>query len=311
MKYCTICGKRKAFYYHRISGNYVCDKCLRRIIIKNIKKAFGLYKLIAEIRPEIVYVIDPCYPLASITGLSLFSLAEKGFTEKISLAVPEEAKLDIKEIKNYSYLNVDKIYFTDYSIVDTLDPAERVRGIKALIVKSRELNGADNSRIYVALPYTRDHIVFFMLRSMLAPKPHLVPDYMPRHVDSSGKTIFIMPFYEVALEDLAAYSIIAKSYELARRIMKACKMRRDVYEEEMLRKIVYSRGSELIYSSYKTLSYFAEGVAANPHLAKCRLCRGYEYKSVLEANDGYCRTCKTIVKGRGANLSYEALTHNF
>ena len=83
---CTACGRRRAIYLRRSSGERLCHVCLERSLLKNIKRSFHYVK--PPTRAVILYVIPPCRLVEGVSGLALLSRLELKYGGVIVAALP-------------------------------------------------------------------------------------------------------------------------------------------------------------------------------------------------------------------------------
>ncbi len=280
---CSVCGRRPAVYYHRASGDYVCSTCFIRRLERFVRKAFGKYRLVAEPRPSIAYLIHPLLLVESIAGLHVFYRVEKGFTPRIPILMPRHICRDLNNI-------VEKLVGEDVEApVHYYDAPPRTTQLcvyeRMLRAKAYEASRELGVR-YIAVPTPRDYEVSLAAEALLQLRPWCSLDAEPR---LEAETItYVKPFYEILWEDLWGLAVILKVVDE----LENCIGKIDTPVLDLVKSAALAGGPELLYSfTHSIHALSAKG------FVRCRACGGYEYSQVAARYQGLCRICASIVQG--------------
>jgi hypothetical protein len=247
-----------------------------------VRKAFGKYKLVAEVRPKLALVLHPVLVVESLAALRLLSIVERGFIERLYVLAPKQAELELREaIEATSKIPVSII---DYSGPEGgRDLCEYERKLRVAVRYACENTGIK----YLALPQPRDYWIAMAIDGLFSGNPWCFLDAAPRL--RARDVVFIKPFYEVLWEDLAAYAYAIGLVAYARRAHG----RLGATSINLVKSVAVAGGPELIYSFGQLHANVLDAVGAS----QCMLCGGYEQYSLWSRLKGLCRTCSSLVNG--------------
>ncbi len=293
-KHCSLCKKRKAIYYHRLSGNRFCARCLRRHIIKTLHRAFGKYQLVEDRQPEMIYIFDTCFLPLSLYMYDVFLQAEKPFIERIKVVIgyagtpiPQSFKTLLRDMGHRHNISVEASIVG----VDCVSLPERIRVLRAQALRIARARSTEKY-VYIVVPLPREYIIALSLASLTRIRHYFIADYLPKYL-ADDTTIIINPFYDTSAEDIIAYGVY-RDETRENSLQSPTLISNNVvgFMKNLIQLVVVPRGGELLYTFPRIHKELSNTLLTNDRLyAKCTSCGGLEYKQYLNTHQGLCRVC--------------------
>ncbi len=209
---CTSCGRRRATYLRRMSGERLCGLCFERALVRTVKRALRYVK---ELRPgvSVASLIIPERLITSLTMLYLLNKIERKYGCRV-LPLAFSTKGYRELIEDVGELIVKgKMGFEGTS----LEVVEVYGGLKDtaceilnyyLKVLHAEMGG--NIPV-VAVPLTLNDVNEIVIKSLLD------GDLGPALLQPSfkkGDVTYVIPFYSVPTYEVYAFSYVRGIYDL-------------------------------------------------------------------------------------------------
>lgn len=205
---CASCGKRKAVYLRRSSGEKFCSSCFEKSLIKAIKRTLrGVEKL----RPgmSISSLIIPERLITSLTMLYCLNKVERKYGCKVvALAVYKKRFKDIIEgvvglIKGR--LGTEEVELVE-SDEDLRDTTPKILNHYLELLRTSHLDVG-----VTALPLTLNDVNEVVLNSLLngdLDSASLPPSF------KEGTRTYVIPFYNIPIYDVYIFSYVRGIYDL-------------------------------------------------------------------------------------------------
>lgn len=281
MHICTVCQREQAVYYHRFSGDYLCAKCLKKRLVKYIKKAFKKYGLAGPRVGEIVLLIPQHHAQIAPALIELVDAAERGHATTLHLLIPQNTPNNIlKDLKLSLNIGVVKHYTIEQSYYFDV----QVRILRHVAVKESTVNT-------IIMPIMLEEGLLCLLSALARAKPAYIDCLKPK-IEVADK-VFLNPFLDVSLEDVYAY---------ARAKKRLLRIERHAYFlEDLLLAIFEDRGPELRYSYRRVAFQLLDALKARLEnlVSKCHRCGGLEIGYV---EGGICRVCQRLKVDSNAKI---------
>ena len=266
MAVCSVCKKRPAVYYRRFSGDRLCMPCLRKQLLKAVKKSLGAPGLLKP-RQVVGVLISPIAPLHSIALADLVYRVEKSYGSTIKILHMDNVELSEDTQRLVSRLG---------EVIRVEAPRVKEAGLVECMRLDRGLAGAA-ARMHgvnaVILPYTRSHLAMAGLEALLGEWW-----YWSEALDRwSGLVPMIAGLSSIEAEAASAYSFLIGADAVPR-----CRVN---LAAGRLFKRVASNRPELVYSSSKTIDLLAG--ASGRRGTICRICGGYSSAQVCSVCSRY------------------------
>ena len=275
MSICTVCKREQAIYYHRFSGDYLCAKCLKRRLVKYIKKAFKRYGLAGPKIGEIALVIPQHHAQIAPALIELVDAAERGHATTLHLLIPQSLSSNVLENLKLS-LNIGVI--RHYTLKQNYYFDAQVRMLRYVAAKESKTNT-------IIMPMMLEEGLLCLLSALARAKPAYIDCVKPK-IEVANKVI-LNPFLDVSIEDVYAYAQAKKG-------LSRIEVERQAYFlEDLLPAIFEDRGPELRYSYRKVAFQLLDAlkVRLESLVSKCRRCGGLEVGYVER---GVCRVCQRL-----------------
>ena len=266
---CKNCQRMPAFFLRPYSGEYLCKHCLRRGVLKQIRKTLSYYPIVKR-GEEVLYLIRLDRPAESIVFMDIFKYFIKRLNLKVHIFIPEELKSAIDTVLINMY--GDNVFATvNYVPVMEFKPtcfAELVKVHEVLaLALSRELGCTT-----VLSPIFREELVFLALLGLTYASRSIFGDAFP--VKQLGSSRVSRPTYLVSLFD-----IVALTYSNRRILQLFDEANTSTFfnpVELSLLKTLYEVtrfSKELIYASRKSIELIQSMFI--PHQSRCKLCLSF------------------------------------
>ncbi|MCE4606976.1 MAG: hypothetical protein F7B59_06600 [Desulfurococcales archaeon] len=164
IKKCSICGKRDAYIYRQSSGEYICNKCMDRVIMKNVKKTLAKTRKLSSNMNILVYGTWLA-PTESLIAVRTVPRVESRYKAHVIISVPREMSSYVRNIVNpessvvvYNYV-IKKRLLAD-CILEDIDNARKI--------------ALDNSVDVIITPYPRMLLVKAGLQAIMSGRSDLV-----------------------------------------------------------------------------------------------------------------------------------------
>jgi len=273
---CTSCRKREAFYHRLASGEKLCRTCLFRSLVRQVRRALGLYSMLRP-KERVFFVVRPDKPLESVAMAEVFRGATRSHGTEVVAAIPPLFKgfhVVEEELRRRGFRTV----VTELG-AEPRSFVELVKFSEALVL--RKAGGAT-----VANPLLRDELLLLALIGASRGDREAFSESMP--VKRGGGSAIVRPFYYVISPDVAALTFSdPRLLDLDRYVKPLAPMLGDeATSKRMLYEISWG-STELLYSSSKTvelLQSLALGVGY-----RCRYCLGF----TLDER-GVCSYCRRL-----------------
>jgi len=267
---CSVCGRRDAVYFRVFSGDKLCLPCLRRQLMRSVKRALGSAGVLKP-RQRILVLVSPVSPVVSLAHLDLVSRIEAGYGSRIVAIVPDTIALSGDTFSRVEGI-VDEVIRVDVGELNGLNLVECMRLDRGIAAVYARRSGS----IAAILPYTRDHLTLAALEAITGEWW-----YWSESMDRwSGLVPLIAGFSRVESEAAAAYGFLAGYYAESR-----CSIFSK--SKSVLKRVSYGR-PELVYSSSKSIELFSRAVSRMGGV--CRICGGFSDSSI-------CSICRTHLRG--------------
>ena len=260
----------------------MCTKCLKKRLVKYIKKAFKKYELAGPRIGEITLVIPHHHTQIAPALIELVDAAERGHATTLHLVVPQNLPDDILE-KLKLGLNIGTV--KHYAVKQSYYFDILVRILRYVAARESETNT-------IIMPVMLEEGLLCILSALARARPTYVDCIKPK-IEADGK-VFLNPFLDVSIEDVYAYTL-AKGMLL--NVEKPT-----YFLEELLPAIFESRGPELRYSYRKVAFQLLDAIRTKLEglVGKCHRCGGLEVDNVLRSNT--CRACQRLEINSNAEL---------
>ncbi|MEM0361021.1 MAG: hypothetical protein QXH46_00180 [Sulfolobales archaeon] len=206
---CTSCGRRKAVYLRRSSGERLCSFCFEKSLIKAIKRTLrGVEKL----RPgmSVSSLIIPERLITSLTMLYCLNKVERKYGCKVIALVAYKKRFkDVVEgvvdlIKGRLGVEGVELVESDDDLKDATP--EMLNHYLEAVCTSLDLDVG-----VVALPLTLNDVNEVILNSLLngdLDSALLLPSF------KKGTHIYVIPFYNIPIYDVYVFSYVRGIYDL-------------------------------------------------------------------------------------------------
>jgi len=266
---CKNCRKEPAFYLRPYSGEFVCKQCLRKGLVKQVRKTLSYYPIVKR-RERVIYVIRLDRPAESIAFLKIFKNFVKRLDLDMHLVVPEELRPTIdKHLERL--MKVPNIVDVSYIHITRFEPQNFVELIKLHEVLSLSLSSEIGSTT-VLMPLFREELVFLALLGLVKASRTIFGDSFPVKQWRSLKVS--RPSYLVSLIDMIAYVYTDPDLlELMDSVPNTVFF--DTIEKSLVETLIdvaYS-SKELVYASRKSVELMQSMFISSP--ARCRLCLSF------------------------------------
>ncbi|NPA05160.1 MAG: hypothetical protein GXO09_03580 [Crenarchaeota archaeon] len=134
---CSICGSRDAVYYQSFSGDYLCIACLRKRLIKYVRKAFSKYEFSIPPGASIILLITPAQTPIRHAVEEIFAAAERPFTTKITTSLMKPGR-DIVEAQREAVEEATKNGYRLVMLSTTLE--ERLLELLTTLMRRHSLD---------------------------------------------------------------------------------------------------------------------------------------------------------------------------
>ena len=257
VSYCSVCKRRPAVYFRVFSGDRLCLSCLRRQLVRGVKRSVGRTGVFKP-RSKIMVPLSLIDPLASLGLADIMARLERDYGSMVVLAVLSDQIRDVRGIEELRKLGVKVEEFNvdiDKYPIHMLDCIRFERGI---YIRIGAMLGVDA----IASPLSRTQLALAALDALLSGNPM----YWSESLDYiSSKPPVVAAFSLVEAEAVAAYAVLSgyRGESLCRAKFRS-------------KRVFYSisgRRPELEYSSSKTIEVLS--TAASRMLRRCTICYGY------------------------------------
>lgn len=282
MNTCTVCKRGQAVYYHKFSGDYLCTKCLKKRLVKYIKRSFKKYGLAGPRIGEITLAIPYHHAQIALALIELADDAERGHVTTMHLVVPQNLSKDILEKLKLS-LSIGAI--KHYTVKQSCYFDIQVRTLRHVIAKEAETDT-------IIMPLMLEEGLLCILSALSRARPAYIDCIKPK-IGANGR-VFLNPFLDVSVEDVYAYT-------LARGILLDVE-KPTYFLENLLSPIFEGRGPELRYSYHKVAFQLLDAIKdrLGGLVGMCRKCGGLEAGNVLK--NGICRVCQHLEVNSNAKV---------
>ncbi|MEB3755414.1 MAG: hypothetical protein GSR79_00930, partial [Desulfurococcales archaeon] len=167
----SVCGKREATVYRSSSGEYICNKCLDRVIMKNVKKTLAKTKKLTS-NMNILFYGTWLAPTESLIAIRIVPRVESKYKANITISIPEDMAYHLRNIVNH-YWNIETYDYVIQKglladcILEDIDNARRIALRK----------GAD----VVITPYPRLLLIKAGLQAIMSGRSDLIKASRPIH----------------------------------------------------------------------------------------------------------------------------------
>jgi len=279
---CTVCKREQAVYYHRFSGDYLCTKCLKKRLVKYVKKSFKKYRLAGPRVGEITLLIPYHHAQIALALIELVDAAERGHATTIHLLLPQNLSNNILEkLKLNLIIGTVKHYTIKQSNYFDI----QVRSLRHIATKRAETNT-------IIMPLMLEEGLLCTLSALACARPTYIDCIKPK-IEANGK-VFLNPFLDISIEDVYAYT-------LAKRMLLDVE-KPAYFLEDLLPSIFEGRGPELRYSYRKIAFQLLDAIEARlgSLIGTCRECGGLEVDNMLK--NGICRVCQRLKVDSNAKI---------
>ncbi len=241
---CTSCGRKKAVYLRRASGERLCTSCFEKALIKTIKRVMRNVK---KLRPgaTIASIVIPERLIASLTMLYCLNKVEVRYGCRVLALVfdVERYKDVVRDVINLVVKGRLGFDGSSLEIVEgSKDLKDTASGILKYYLEVLPLN-IDSDVDVVALPLTLNDVNEVILSSLLSSdlsSALLLPSF------EKGTVTYVIPFYNVPAYDVYAFSYVRGIYDsvlddLILRIESSTYIREDyVIIKELVKDLSYN-----------------------------------------------------------------------
>lgn len=186
---CSSCGRRSANYARRHSGERLCFICLRRDLIREVKRSFSLIDR-KGLGLKIAVPLSPCRLVEGVVLVQLLTEIEKEFSGKVIGVITDEGLLEcLADLREYCYDIVFAVL--DTGVVKRRGYAEGLYRALGVTVD------------VIAFPATLDDLLSFFLNNLVYENEVLNLRVYAKY----GEVEFIVPMYRILKTDLLAYAL--------------------------------------------------------------------------------------------------------
>ncbi|MCE4614151.1 MAG: hypothetical protein F7B60_01290 [Desulfurococcales archaeon] len=168
---CSICGKRGADLYRSSSGEYICSKCLEKVVVKNVKKTLGKTRRLTTGMNILIYGTW-LSPIESLISMRIVPRVESKYKTKISIIIPGDMLNYTQNlIKSQWSVSTYNYRFKGKQLAEcVLEDIENARKI-----------GLESGFDVVITPYSRLLLIKAGLQAILAGRKDLIKASRPFH----------------------------------------------------------------------------------------------------------------------------------
>ena len=269
---CSVCKRRPAVYYRRLSGDKLCTRCLERQLSRTIKRVLSKSKALKP-KQRILLWLSPADPWGSVTLARILPAIEEAQASETIIAGTSAITIRGLSLKTER----PPIDVEAYGHDPDINTCIRVdRGLSRVIAEELGINT-------VILPYTRDTLTMAAVDAVTR-GPWAVSEAAEK-LEAGGIT-FVSGMAGIEAEAAAAYSFL---YRIEPTVRVRC--------TTPVKRIVYSIAPgrpELLYSSTRTSQLFLDAARGmlGSSITQCRICGGYTSNS-----EGICHVCRRLSLG--------------
>ncbi len=266
---CSVCKRRPAAYYRRLSGDRLCSRCLERQLSRTIKRTLSKSKALKP-KQRVLLWLSPADPWGSATLARILPAIEEAQASETIIAGISAITIRGLNLK----LERPPINVEAYGHDPDINTCIRVdRGLSRIIAEELGINT-------VILPYTRDTLTIAAVDAVTR-GPWAVSEAAEKL--EAGRITFVSGMAGIEAEAAAAYSFL---YRIEPTVRVRC--------TTPVKRIVYSIAPgrpELLYSSTRTSQLFLDAARGmlGSSMAQCRICGGYTSDS-----GGICHACRRL-----------------
>lgn len=186
---CSSCGRRPASYFRRHSGERLCAVCLRRDLVRKIKRSFSLLGK-RGFGLRVAVLIDPSRLAESLALTRLLDEIEREFGGVVVCVVAGEEALEcLRDVRRHCW---DTIF------------ASPCRRVLEEVVRYGRASCDVGARVdVVALPGTLDDLLALFLRGLVLEGELVKPSVHAKCCERE----FLIPLYAVPRADVVAYAL--------------------------------------------------------------------------------------------------------
>ncbi|MEM0453521.1 MAG: hypothetical protein QXO98_02555 [Sulfolobales archaeon] len=207
---CTSCGKRKAIYLRRTSGEKLCVLCYEKVLIKSIKKTL---RDIKELRPGItvtsVIMLERLVP--SLTLLYLLNKVERRYGCNVSALI-----ISLRGYEKFVEGIVNSIIIDKFGLeknaAKVIDIEGNLKCMPTEMINSYLVTlstKADSYSNIIVLPFTLNDVNEIILTSLLDGDLNTALILQSFRI---GNITYILPFYSIPNYDIYIFSYLRGIY---------------------------------------------------------------------------------------------------
>ncbi|MCE4598777.1 MAG: hypothetical protein F7C81_01085 [Desulfurococcales archaeon] len=267
--YCNVCKGKPAVYFRVFSGDKLCLSCLRRQLMRSVKRSIGRTGAFKP-RSKIMVPISPRSPMASLGLADIMARLERSYGSKVIVVIIENLLVEIKGLERLVELGVDVETFSVDVNSLPIHQLDCMRLERSIYLKISSIMGVNA----IALAISRTELALAALDALLTGDPIYWSESLD-YIDSNPP--IIAAFSNVEAEAVTAYSVLS-----GYRGDSMCKPR---FRSKRIFYSISSRRPELEFSSSKTVDLLSS--AASKGYKRCTLCYGYSEGEV-------CSVCRSL-----------------
>lgn len=266
---CSVCKRRPAVYYRRLSGDKLCSRCLERQLSRTVKRTLSKSKALKP-KQRVLLWLSPVDPWGSATLARILPVIEEAQASETIIAGTSAISIRGLNLK----LERSPIDVEAYGHDPDINTCIRVdRSLARVTAEKLNVNT-------VILPYTRDTLTIAAVDAVTR-GPWAVSEAAEKL--EAGRVVFVSGMAGIEAEAAAAYSFLNRMEPIVR-VRCAMPVKRVVYSIALGR-------PELLYSSTRTSQLFLDAARGmlGSSMSQCRICGGY-----ASDRGSLCHVCRRL-----------------